>query len=251
MARGIDENKKNREAGTCLRDSTCERRGPAANPVAGHYTADHHVRCYKGKATENYLLFNKRGIEFIGLDPNQPATPNRFQWVRGTCRYGILPSNGLIYAPPHACACYPGAKVDGFLALADGERVENREPRRVDRRRTPEARPGLPRRRIRQRESRPSQFGAEQATLTASSSWPTYRGDNRRSGHAPTSVPADLAVAWEVKPGVKLSSPGGGRRESAYRCRRSIHGSCLGCKAGRIALDLYGWRQDRFAADHP
>ena len=103
-------------------------------PLAGAFTPEHHVRCYKGKATEDYLLFNKRGIEFIGLDPDQPPVPNSYQWVRGTCRYGILPCNGLIYAPPHACACYPGAKVNGFLALSAREsksRGKSRKPKIV------------------------------------------------------------------------------------------------------------------------
>lgn len=201
MAEGLEWNKEPGSGhllGLDLRTGEVRRR----IRLAGAFTTDHHVRCYKGKATENYLLFNKRGIEFIGLDPDQPATPNRFQWVRGTCRYGILPSNGLIYAPPHACVCYPGAKVDGFLALApvSESRTESQESTEEERLKRGPAYPAGS-------QPQPSQSGPEQTTLDASSSWPTYRGDNCRSGHTPTSVPADLAVAWEVKPGVKLSSP--------------------------------------------
>ena len=32
--------------------------------------------------------------------------------------YGIMPANGLIYAPQHPCACYQEAKLSGFNALA-------------------------------------------------------------------------------------------------------------------------------------
>ena len=39
-------------------------------------------------------------------------------WVRGVCKYGVLPSNGLLYAPPHACGCYTMVKTTGFFALA-------------------------------------------------------------------------------------------------------------------------------------
>ena len=39
-------------------------------------------------------------------------------WVRGACLYGIMPANGLIYNPPHPCACYLDAKLFGFNALA-------------------------------------------------------------------------------------------------------------------------------------
>ena len=39
-------------------------------------------------------------------------------WVRGGCLYGIMPCNGLVYAPPHNCACYPEAKLYGLNVLA-------------------------------------------------------------------------------------------------------------------------------------
>ena len=165
-------------------------------PLTGAFTAGHHVRCYKGKATEDYLLFNKRGIEFIPLDPDTSAVPDSYQWVRGTCRYGILPCNGLIYAPPHACACYPGAKVNGFLALASaregrGRRDEGRE----------EETPRL------ERGPAFGQIGNRQAAIGNPDDWPTYRGDSRRSGHAPTAIPSELAEAWRVRLNAKLSSP--------------------------------------------
>ena len=95
-------------------------------PLSGAFTTEHHVRCYKGKATENFLLFNKRGIEFIALDREQPTVPNSYQWVRGTCRYGILPLQRSDLRPA-ACMCLlPGAKVDGFVALAaNGRRKDD------------------------------------------------------------------------------------------------------------------------------
>ena len=157
-------------------------------PMAGAFTAGHHVRCYKGKATEDYLLFNKRGIEFIGLDADRPPVPNSYQWVRGTCRYGILPCNGMIYAPSHACVCYPGAKLDGFLALSSqensGDETQEEKGRLV-------------------RGQAPPPSGQTSPLCE----WPTYRGNARRSGHTPGSVPANLEVAWEVELGTKLSSP--------------------------------------------
>ena len=167
-------------------------------PLSGAFTTDHHVRCYKGKATEDYLLFNKRGIEFVGLAEDQPPVANSYQWVRGACRYGILPCNGLIYAPPHACACYPGAKVDGFLALAPSSPAWD----------VPE-----PSRSAESRLVKGPAYGSIDQVATAHTAskagreWRTYRHDSRRSGHTPASVPADLAVAWEVKLETRLSSP--------------------------------------------
>ena len=40
-------------------------------------------------------------------------------WARGVCKYGVMPCNGLLYTPPHACACYVAAKLTGFSALAN------------------------------------------------------------------------------------------------------------------------------------
>ena len=163
-------------------------------PLTGAFTTGHHVRCYKGKATEDYLLFNKRGIEFIPLAANVPRVPNSYQWVRGTCRYGILPCNGLIYAPSHACACYPGAKVNGFIALAPelGDRAEGTRGEQS------------------LRLERGPAFGAiaNRESQTANpTDWPTYRGDSRRSGCAPAAVSSELTVAWRVRLGTKPSSP--------------------------------------------
>ena len=52
-------------------------------------------------------------------------TPN--PWVRGACLYGMMPANGLTYAPPHPCACYIESKLNGFNALAVA-RADRRGP---------------------------------------------------------------------------------------------------------------------------
>jgi hypothetical protein len=46
----------------------------------------------------------------------------RNRWVslglRGTCQLGVLPCNGLLYMPPHACNCESERKMLGYFALA-------------------------------------------------------------------------------------------------------------------------------------
>ncbi|MBN2450179.1 MAG: PQQ-binding-like beta-propeller repeat protein, partial [Lentisphaeria bacterium] len=165
-------------------------------PLGGTFTTDHHVRCYKGKATEEYLLFNKRGIEFVGVGAEAQAVPNSYQWVRGVCRYGILPCNGLIYAPPHSCACYPGAQIDGMFALAAGEPAWT----------VPEP-PPAPVSRLTRGPAYADAVRSGNAPDLLPAAWPTYRGDSRRSGHTPQPVPAELAVAWTAKGGGRPSSP--------------------------------------------
>ena len=74
-----------------------------------------HHRCYRGKATENYLLMARTGTEFIDV---REEHWDIHHWVRGACLYGVMPANGLLYAPRHPCACYLEAKLSGFNALA-------------------------------------------------------------------------------------------------------------------------------------
>ena len=75
----------------------------------------HHLRCYRSKATDRFILYPKRGAEFLDLHGDDHM---RHDWLRGSCRYGILPCNGLLYTPPDQCFCYIGAKMYGFTALA-------------------------------------------------------------------------------------------------------------------------------------
>ena len=84
-------------------------------------TIGHHHRCYREKATSAYIIGGYRGMEFFDLDGNNHSRNN---WIRGTCQYGILPCNGLIYAPSHACGCYMEAKLYGFWALS-GQMTRN------------------------------------------------------------------------------------------------------------------------------
>ena len=61
-----------------------------------------HHRCYRNKASERFIFTGKSGIEVLSLDTGWLSNNS---WIRGTCQYGIIPANGLLYAPPNACAC--------------------------------------------------------------------------------------------------------------------------------------------------
>jgi len=84
-----------------------------------HVGMPHH-RCYRNKGASKWLMLGRAGVEFLNVE-NGDIHP--CHWVRGTCQYGILPANGMLYAPPHSCACYLTAKLNGFNAL---------RPRRAD-----------------------------------------------------------------------------------------------------------------------
>lgn len=148
-----------------------------------------HHRCHMAKATESYLLTSRTGIEFVDLK-NKSWTLHH--WVRGACLYGIMPANGMIYAPQHPCACYIGGKLFGFNALAP------KSAESLVLAKTPDAE-----RRLKGPAFSKSAAPPELVRDPPASDWPTYRRDNRRSGAAPTTVAAELKERWSVTlPGV-------------------------------------------------
>ena len=148
----------------------------------------HHHRCYLNKATDRYILAGRRGTEFIDLTSGEVLWNS---WARGVCKYGVMPCNGLLYAPPHACGCYVAAKLTGFNALAPMRPRE--QPRRSDAR-TLERGPAYD-----------SPVSASRAPV--SGDWPTYRHDAARSGSTPSPVPAVLRRRWQADVGGTLTSP--------------------------------------------
>ncbi len=149
-----------------------------------------HHRCYRAKATDKYLLTSRTGIEFLDVKANHWICHH---WVRGGCLYGIMPCNGLIYAPAHSCACYMEAKQLGLNALA----------------------PQSPTRQVPtdvsddDRLERGPAHGEPVAGASATAGeaeWPTYRHDPARSGVTKGSVPTELKRTWENELGGKLTS---------------------------------------------
>lgn len=150
-------------------------------------TAGHHHRCYRQKATDRFIITGKRGIEMMDLVGNDHARNN---WVRGACQYGILPANGLLYAPSHACGCYMESKLRGFWALAPKRKdagEERSEAKRLERGRA---------------------YGKSGTSAPrGSQDWPMYRHDPLRSGVAGTVVPTDLDEGWKARIGGRLTQP--------------------------------------------
>jgi len=85
----------------------------------------HHHRCYRNKATTQFMITSYRGLEFIDWAGKET---DRNHWVRGTCRLGAFPCNGLIYSTPHPCSCYISSKLNGFIAIAPKANQATAEP---------------------------------------------------------------------------------------------------------------------------
>lgn len=168
-----------------------------------------HHRCYRAKATDKYLLFSRTGIEFIDPDTEHWICHH---WVRGACLYGILPCNGLIYAPQHPCACYIEAKLYGFNAIAPpspGSSVRKSVPDRERLERGPAYK-----------------TAGEPVAEAVRDDWPTFRHDAARSGATPSAVPLDgLKTAWSTNIGGKVTSPvmAGGKVLVASADQHTLH----------------------------
>lgn len=151
-----------------------------------------HHRCYIAKATNKYLLPSRTGIEFVDYAKKDWEIHH---WVRGGCLYGVMPCNGLLYAPPHNCACYPEAKLYGLNALAPAS-PGRRPPAEI-----PEA----------GRLERGPGYGANGAGNAnpnlPGDTWPTYRHDKGRSGYSKTAVSTRLQPSWTTKLGGRLTAP--------------------------------------------
>lgn len=147
-----------------------------------------HHRCYRARATERYLLTSRTGIEFVDFRARKWQIHH---WVRGACLYGIMPANGMIYSPPHPCACYLEAKMYGFNALAPAspEHAEIVEEQAAGRN-------------VERGEAEVFEPVADPEA------WPTYRADAARSGCVMTSVEADaLRPSWQADLGGRLTPP--------------------------------------------
>ncbi|GAG78675.1 unnamed protein product, partial [marine sediment metagenome] len=111
-----------------------------------------------------------------------------------------MPANGLIYAPPHPCACYPEAKLSGFNAVSGPRDTDNSAELSKSARlvKGPAYADGT---------------GNINNPAAVESDWPTYRGNPARSGSTELPVKTDLKSQWELKIGGKLSQPvvAGGR----------------------------------------
>jgi outer membrane protein assembly factor BamB len=147
----------------------------------------HHYRCYRSKATERFLLLPKRGVEFADLSGNEHM---RHDWVRPPCIYGVLPANGLLYAAPHQCVCYPGVLLSNFNALAP--------------RGSPERSAEDPAARL---QKGPAWGEIETDVSASNEDWPAYRRGPRRSGSTPATVPDELEERWQAELSCPVTAP--------------------------------------------
>ncbi len=157
-----------------------------------------HGRCYRNKATTNFVIHGRAGLEFVDLDTKDVQADH---WIRGTCQYGILACNGLVYVPPHSCACYNEAKLNSLNALAPARGKRGASTTRATGTRgqaTHGATGSLSARALGRTalQQGPAHGEVDLTEATTESAWPTYRHDPARSGASASPVSLPLARAW-------------------------------------------------------
>lgn len=171
----------------------------------------HHHRCYRNKATEDYVLMGKEGVEYLDLNTGQVEV-NR--WIRGTCLYGIMPANGLLYTTPAACACNQMNRLDGFAALGAERRVKT-EVGSV--------------KKAKHSFIRGPAYGSVGRAL-ASDAWAQYRHNALRSGLVELS--ADTGDKWRTELSGKLTAPVSDGTALFLGCDNQV--VALSCADGRL-----------------
>ena len=149
-----------------------------------------HHRCYRNKATVRWILMGRGGTQFV--DPIS-GTNRNVSWARGGCQYGIMPANGLVYTPPHSCACSPEVLLTAFNALSPRSSAGGAgSASPLDR---GDAFAAISSRR------------AGIKSQISEHDWPTYRRDARRSGFQDLPAPVKPEICWTSKFSAPITAP--------------------------------------------
>jgi hypothetical protein len=158
-----------------------------------------------------------RGAEFVSLTDDNHSQND---WLRGPCRYGIMPCNGMLYVPPHQCFCYSGAMMTGLNAFTTAPDDELR------------AIGAGPAGERLQRGPAYDEIRTEEPAIQ-DDDWHMYRHDPRRTGATASEVPAELRERWRVELGGRLTPPvaANGRVYVAAKDGHTVH--ALAADGGR------------------
>jgi outer membrane protein assembly factor BamB len=163
----------------------------------------HHHRCYRNKATEDFLVYGQGGLEFMDLHGDDHSGN---LWTRGICQYGVMPANGYIYVPPHPCQCFSQDMLHGFHVLA----ASNSTARIVlesDLQKGPAFSDTLaktPRLEVPIKQS--GQVWQPPVTYGKPDEWPMFRRDITRSGSSTCKISGPLQQTWQAKLGSDLTA---------------------------------------------
>ena len=184
----------------------------AINPSSGEVRTEiktpkpyMHPRCYRGKVVGDYMLFGEMGVQMVNVESGDVREND---WIRGTCQFGVMPANGLLYVPPDSCACNMKTKLSGLYAFASSQTLRSAADPEVGR-----------------FEKGPAFGEIRNSTSSSAEDWPTFRASAGRTGIVATTVPSDLSEQWRIEIGGPLTSPviADGRLYVAAKDQHTIH----------------------------
>ena len=162
-----------------------KRQGFEVGDMLG-WSGGHH-NCYRNKASERFIFTAKaKGTDYVDLETGEKHLHN---WIKGACRYGFMPANGMLYFPSHNCRCYITSKLNGFCALSS-DTSHDLQPSDATAVEKGPAYGVVP----------PASF-----RLHPSDAWPAYRHDSMRTAQVDTTLPTTLTKKWTSKLGGKLT----------------------------------------------
>jgi outer membrane protein assembly factor BamB len=163
----------------------------------------HHHRCYRNKATENYLIYGQGGLEFMDIHGTDHSGN---LWTRGICQYGVMPANGYVYVPPHPCQCFSQDLLHGFHVLAGSTSTstlvlepESRKGPTFADRISDKVKLTVP-------AKAPGMVWQPPVSYGSPDEWPMFRRDLTRSSSSPVKISGSLGPAWEAKLGGDLTA---------------------------------------------
>jgi outer membrane protein assembly factor BamB len=159
----------------------------AAVKMTGGKVGMAHHRCYRNKASVGYVFTGRSGIEVADMENGWQGNNS---WIRGACQYGIMPANGMLYAPPDACGCFNKVKVQGLFAagparataptpISDSERLQRG----------------------------PAYGKIADVEAAGPEDWPMYRHDGQRSGGVRSIVSGTLSKTWSIQLTGRVTQP--------------------------------------------
>lgn len=151
----------------------------AAVKMTGGKVGMSHHRCYRNKASLGYVFTGRSGIEVADLDTGWQGNNS---WIRGACQYGIMPANGMLYAPPDACGCFNKVKVQGLFAVGPAREIASLQISDTER-----------------LQRGPAYGKISPGKATDPEDWPMYRRDGQRSGSVKTKLGQTLTKAWSTQ----------------------------------------------------
>jgi outer membrane protein assembly factor BamB len=186
----------------------------------------HHHRCYRNKATEQFLIAGPGGTSF--LDWKRGGIVNH-DWIRGLCQYGIMPANGLLYVTPHPCGCYADLTFNGLNAFGSGSITPGHQNVPIVQKESL----AVINRKKKAKTKTPEAWKAP-VYGDSNTDWPTYRHDISRSGSTPTRVPVALQKIWACSLGGTITSPTMKDGRVYVACLDNNTVNCIDANTGRF-----------------